>query len=186
MNGGAAETNAPPQVKPAIVRPSSTLLEKFKVKKGFRIELAALEGMVSAPVAMAFDENGRLFVAEMRDYPDGRQKIPHAGRVRLLEDDDGDGVFDSSHIYADNLPWPSAVACYSGGIFVAATPEIIYFKDAAGNGVADLRKVVFTGFGATPENPNPDALLNNFVWGLDNRIHGGAAGKGGVVTPVAS
>ena len=82
---------------------------------------------------MAFDENGRLFVVEMRDYPDKRGEVPHLGRVRLLEDADGDGVFDSSTIYADNLALPSAVACYGGGIFVGATPEILYFKDVDGN-----------------------------------------------------
>src|SRR5439155_6629787 len=82
--------------------------------------------------------------------------------------------------------WPSAVACYGGGIFVAATPDILYFKDADGDGVADQRKVVFTGFGADPSKPDPEALLNSFVWGLDNRIHGGSAGIGGVITPVGA
>jgi len=93
----------------------------FAIEKGFRIELVTPESMVSSPVAMAFDEKGRLFVVEMRDYPDARARIPHLGRVRMLEDSDGDGVFDSTTVYADNLPWPSAVACYDGGIFVAAT-----------------------------------------------------------------
>jgi len=130
--------------------------------------------MVSSPVAMAFDENGRLFVVEMRDYPEGRAQNPHLGRVRLLEDTDGDGIFDSSTIYADNLAWPSAVACYGGGIFVAATPEVIYFKNNPDTGLADDRKIVFSGFGTLSGGPNPEALLNSFVWGLDNRIYGGA------------
>src|SRR5439155_26651599 len=72
------------------------------------------------------------------------------------------------------------------GVFVAATPEILYFKDVTGNGVADLRKVVFTGFGAATGPTNVDTLLNSFVWGLDNRIHGGAAGIGGTITPVGA
>jgi len=182
----ADETNAFKEPTPKPVIPTSNFRDSFRINKGFRIELATLESMVSSPAAMAFDEKGRLFVAEMRDYPDRRQQIPHVGRISLFEDADGDGVFDSSHIYADNLPWPSAIACYDGGIFVAATPDIFYFKDTSGNGLADLRKVVFTGFGTVPNNPDQDALINSFVWGLDNRIHGGSAGIGGVVTVVGA
>src|SRR4051812_6233711 len=83
--------------KPPTAVQSSNLLGGLQVKRGFRIELVASSSLVSSPVAMAFDENGRLFVVEMRDYPDRRAQIPHSGRVRLLEDSDGDGIFDSSH-----------------------------------------------------------------------------------------
>ena len=96
-------------VGPRITVPVS-LASYFQIKKGFRIELVAPESMVSSPVAMAFDDRGRLFVVEMLDYPDARARIPHLGRVRMLEDSDGDGIFDTTTIYADNLPWPSAVA----------------------------------------------------------------------------
>jgi putative membrane-bound dehydrogenase-like protein len=153
----------------------------FRLKQGFHIELVAGEGIVSAPAAMAFDENGRLFVAEMRDYPERREQSPHLGRVRLLEDTDGDGVFDSSTVFAENIPLPSAIACYNGGIFVAATPEILFLKDVNGGGVADERKVVFSGFGSNVTVLKSDFLLNNFNWGLDNRIHGGASGIGGAI-----
>ena len=113
--------------------PSSTVasaqganpLPSFQVKRGFRLELAAAEPMVAAPAALAFDERGRLFVAEMRDYPDRRDQSPHLGRIRVLDDLDENGVFQTSTVYAGDLPWPSAVACYGGGVFVAATPQIL-------------------------------------------------------------
>jgi putative membrane-bound dehydrogenase-like protein len=178
------ETNALKAQNPPLVRRTNSFDSLFQIKKGFRIEPATLERLVASPVAMAFDERGRLFVAEMRDYPEQREQIPHGGRVVVLEDSDGDGVFDSNHVYAENLPWPSALACYDGGVFVAAAPEIIYFKDTASNGSADVKKVYYTGFGAAPGNPSPNALLNNFTWGLDNRIHAGTAGMGGVITAV--
>ncbi len=173
-----APASTPAQSNAAAV---SNIINSFRLKPGFKIELVAMEPMVESPVAMAFDENGRLFVAEMRDFPDHREQTPHLGKIRLLEDTDGDGVFDASTVYADNLPWPSAIACYWKGIFVGATPDIFYFKDNNGDGVADTRKIVFTGFGGDPKNLKTDSLLNNFCWSLDNRIHGGASGIGGLI-----
>ena len=161
-------------------------LATFHVKKGFRIELTAAEPLVVDPIAMSFDENGRLFVVEMRDYSERRNETPHLGRIRMLEDTDGDGRFDRSTVYVDDLPWPTAVFCYGGGIFVGATPDILYCKDTNGDGVADVREAVFTGFASDyapyqTNRLNVQALLNSFNWGLDNRIHGATSLSGGKV-----
>src|SRR5258708_2100566 len=91
-------------------------LETFEIKKGFKLELAACEPQVTSPVAIAFDERGRLFVVEMRDYPDRRDD--RMGRVRVLEDLDGDGVYEKATVYADGLAWPTGICCYDGGVFV--------------------------------------------------------------------
>jgi putative membrane-bound dehydrogenase-like protein len=183
LNGAGAQpqsgrTNALPFVAAA---PATNGLVSFQLKPGFRIELVAAEPNVVAPVAMAFDENGRLFVAEMRDYPARRAANPHLGRIRVLDGMNDEGVFQTNSIYADDLAFPSALACYAGGVFVAATPDVFYFKDSKGDGVADIRRLVLTGFGGT-NTPMPQALINSFNWGLDNRIHGVTAGIGGVVT----
>src|SRR5438552_8042806 len=156
----------------------------FQVKRGFRIELIAAEPLVVAPIAMAFDEDVRLFVVEMRDYPERRNQTPHLGRIRLLQDTDGDGRFDKSTVYVDDLPWPTAVLCWNGGVFVGATPDILYCKDAKGDCVADVSVVVFTGIASdyAPYDVNKlnvQALFNGFAWGLDNRIHGANGGDGG-------
>jgi putative membrane-bound dehydrogenase-like protein len=167
---------------PVVAAPPATNgLAAFHLRPGFRLELVAAEPAVIAPVAMAFDENGRLFVVEMRDYAARRAAGPRLGRIRVLDGMNEEGVFQTNSIYADNLPWPSAVACYAGGVFVAATPDIHYFKDTKGDGVADSHRVVLTGFGGT-NPPTVQALLNNFNWGIDNRIHGVTAGIGGVIT----
>ncbi len=160
---------------------ATNAVKTFQVKKGFRIELAAAEPLVVDPIAMAFDENGRLFVVEMIDYSERRDEVPHPGRIRLLEDTDGDGIFDKSTIYATNLAWPTAVICWKGGIFVGATPDILYLKDTHGDGHADVREVVFTGFAEGVPRLNVQALLNSFNWGLDNRIHGAASLSGGKI-----
>jgi len=136
--------------------------------------------MVSAPVAIAFDENGRLFVVERHDLSGAAELSSHMGRIRLLENPDTNGVYQSSVVYADNVPWASALACYSGGIFVAAGSDILYFKDTKNAGAADVRQTVLSGFGGT-NSFSTESLLNNFNWGLDNRIHGATAGIGGLI-----
>ena len=160
---------------------TSNVFKTFELKKGFQLQLAAAEPLVLDPIEICFDENGRMFVVEMRDYSELREVTPHLGRIRLLTDKDGDGQFDTATVYADDLPWPTGVLCYDGGIFVAATPDIIYLKDTDGDGKADIRQVVYTGYGAGKEKLNVQALVNGLRWGLDNRIHGQTAGNGGVV-----
>src|SRR6185436_16920302 len=112
-----------------------------------------------------------------------QRQSPRLGRIRLLEDTDGDGFFDTSTVYADNLAWPSAIACFSGGVFVASTPDILFLKDVNGDGVADSRKTVFSGFGGT-NTATFETLVSSFRWGMDNRIHGLSAGLKGDVRAV--
>jgi putative membrane-bound dehydrogenase-like protein len=160
----------------------SNVFKTFQIKNGFHLELAAAEPLVIDPIEISFDENGRMFVVEMRDYSEMRNVKPHLGRIRMLEDTNADGVFDKATVYVDDLPWPTGVLCYDGGVFVAASPDILYCKDTDGDGKADVRRVVFTGFGAGKgDKLNVQALVNCLRWGLDNRIHGQTSGNGGVV-----
>ncbi len=154
----------------------------IQVRKGFHVELAAAEPLTTDPIAVSFDENGKMYVVEMSDYSELRDRKPHLGHINLLEDTDGDGKFDKVTLFADDLPWPTGVICYDGGIFVAASPDIIYLKASKGSGKADIRKVVYHGFGNTADRLNVQALVNGFNWGLDNKIHGLSAHNGGIVT----
>lgn len=159
-------------------------IKSFVVREGFKVELAASEPNIGSPVALSFDEDGRMYVVEMRDYSEHRDE--KLGRIRLLEDTNYDGLFEKSAIFAEGLAWPTAVICYNGGIFVGATPDILFLKDTDADGKADERKVVFTGFGKGLERLNVQQLLNSFHWGLDNRIHGANGGNGGTIEQVAS
>jgi putative membrane-bound dehydrogenase-like protein len=175
-----------PRVPPT---PPELALGTFKIKPGFRLELVAAEPQVIDPIAMSFDEDGRLFVVEMRDYSERRPE--RLGRIRLLEDTNGDGRFDKSTVFAQDLPWPTAVTCWAGGIFVGCTPDIIWMKDTDADGLADVREVIFTGFGAdyapfATNKLNVQALMNSFQWTLDNRIHGATSFSGGKVSLVDS
>ena len=151
----------------------------FETLHGFRMELIAAEPLVASPVDLAYDEDGRAYVVEMRDYPYPEEKnaapTVFPGTVRLLEDADGDGKFDKATIFADQLAWPTSVCCYKGGVFVAAAPDIWYFKDTDGDHKADVRRKVFTGF----SRYNVQAIMNSLRWGLDNKIYGSASGNGG-------
>jgi putative membrane-bound dehydrogenase-like protein len=176
----APATNAPAVATnsaPTKVDQSADLSKSFQVKRGFRLELVASEPLVADPVAMAFDENGRLFVVESRAR--GERGPGSTGRVRVLEDNDGDGHFDASSIYADNLKQPAAVVCYGGGVFVACGSEILFLKDTQGDDVADVRRVVFTGYGDASRGA-PAPAFTALAWGLDNLIHVGATGPGEV------
>lgn len=165
-------------LKPVPPKEPEEALKSFETKDGFTMELVAHEPLVYDPVAAAFDENGRLYVAEMRAYPyqpgPGEKPI---GVVRLLEDTDGDGRFDRSHDFAEELLWPTGVTVWKGGVFVTAPPHIWYLKDTDGDNKADVRKKIFTGFG----HQNEQQMMNNIIWGVDHKIYGIASGNGGSV-----
>ena len=181
----AAEPEIGPAELPRVpATPPEQALGTFFIKPGLRLELVAAEPLVVDPIAMSFDESGRLYVVEMRDYSERRPE--RLGRIRLLEDTDGDGRFDQSSVFADDLPWPTAVVCWDGGVFVGATPDILYFKDTNRDGVSDVREIVFSGFASdyapyATNKLNVQAMMNSFQWTLDNRIHGASGGSGGKV-----
>lgn len=158
-------------------------IQTWQVKKGFKLELAANEPQVRSPIAVCFDENGRMFVCEMIDYSEMRDVTPHLGRISMLEDKDGDGFYESSKVFADDLPWPTGLTWANGGLYVGATPDIWRFEDKDGDGKAEVREKIFTGFGTGLKILNVQGLMNSFQWGQDNRIHilaGG--GNRGVIT----
>jgi putative membrane-bound dehydrogenase-like protein len=162
------------------VEPSAAIAT-WKVKPGFKLQLAAHEPQVRDPIAICFDERGRMFVCEMIDYSERRDELPHLGRVSVLEDKDGDGYYETSRVFADDLPWPTGLIWANGGLYVIATPDIWRFEDRTGHGVADHREKVFTGFGTGMKLINVQGMANSMQWGPDQRIHllagGGNRGK---------
>ncbi len=183
------ETKNPVAVDPAKDLPRYPAVEPkdaiaaWQLKKGFKLELAAHEPQVRSPIAICFDENGRMFVCEMIDYSEMRDVTPHLGRISILEDKDDDGFYESSQVFADDLPWPTGLTWANGGLYVGATPDIWRFEDKDGDGKAEVREKVFTGFGTGLKILNVQGLMNSFQWGQDNRIHVLAGGGNrGVVT----
>jgi putative membrane-bound dehydrogenase-like protein len=156
-------------------------VKTFQTPKGFHMDLIAREPLLTSPVAITYDENGNMYVAEMVDFPFPEKAAGKPnGRVRFLQDKDGDGKFDTSSIFVDGIPSPSSIACWKGGVFVAMLGEIWYFKDTKGDGKADLRTKVFTGFGLG----SLEYMQNGLAWGIDNKIYGSSGPNGGEVRNV--
>ncbi len=151
----------------------------FQLRPGFRIELVAAEPHVQSPVAIDFDEDGRMYVAEFPEYNQyANPKFKGKGRIRLLESTNKNGRYDKSTIFVDNLDAPVAVCCWDGGVFVGSVPNIYFFKDTDGDGKADVRKVVLTGFARDAAG---EAMLNSFQWRFDNRVHISTNMAGGMI-----
>jgi putative membrane-bound dehydrogenase-like protein len=165
-----------PRIPPA--EPDKALAT-FKIQPGFQIVPVAVEPLVTDPVAAVYDADGRLYVVEMRGYP-FPEKAP-SGNVTLLDDADGDGQFDRRTIFVDGLSWPTGVVPYDGGVFIAVAPDILYAKDTDGDGKADVKRVVFTGFGTQ----NVQGLLNGLLWGPDGWIYGSSSSNGGEIRNLA-
>lgn len=154
--------------------------ETFKLDERFKIELVASEPDVVDPVAMCFDEKGRLFVCEMRGYPNGGVGTGKEtrGKIKRLEDRDGDGAFETTTVFAEGLRFPMGITPYKGGVIVAVAPDILYLEDTDGDGKADKTTVLYTGFNLS----NIQQMVNSLQWGLDNYVYGIAGSDGGTVT----
>lgn len=142
----------------------STSLATFELAEGFQIELIAAEPLISDPVAMEIDEHGNMYVVEMHGYPLDKSG---SGKVKLLRDADGDGIMDQAVAFADNLQFPTGVMRWKKGILVTDPPNLLYLEDLDGDGQADVRDTLLTGFAIS----NPQHNFNNPFFGLDNWIY---------------
>lgn len=167
----SAVTRAPvPDVAPLSPEES---LRKFHVAPGFRVELAAAEPLVADPVAFDWDSRGRLWVVEMADYPLGLDgKGASGGRVRVLEDTDGDGRYDRSTLFAEGLNFPNGILTWRDGVIITAAPHILLLRDTDGDGKADSREVLVSGL----FEGNQQLRANGLRWGLDNWVHVASGG----------
>jgi putative membrane-bound dehydrogenase-like protein len=144
-------------------------LERTQVAPDLRIELFAAEPDIAKPIFMTWDERGRLWIAETRDYPHD-VKPDGMGRdsIKICEDTDGDGRADKFTVFADHLNIPTGFAFANGGIVVAQAPRFLFLKDTNGDDRADLRQEIMTGWGINDTH----AQANNLHYGLDNWLYG--------------
>jgi putative membrane-bound dehydrogenase-like protein len=142
--------------------------KKFTVPEGFEVRLFAAEPMVVNPVAMTWDERGRLWVVELYEYPLGaKEGEKPRDQVKILEDTDNDGRADKVTVFADGLNLATGIALGDGGAYVGQAPHLLFFKDTNGDDKADVKQIAMTGFGLEDRHE----LLNSFAWGPDGALH---------------
>jgi putative membrane-bound dehydrogenase-like protein len=167
-------------VSPTAKTPEASL-RSIRTHPGFQVELVAAEPLVQSPIAFAWGPDGKLWVVEMGDYPLGLDnKGKPGGRIKYLEDTDGDGRYDKATVFLDGLSFPTNVLPWRKGVLVTCAPDILYAEDTTGSGKADRRVALFTGF--VPGNPQH--RVNGLVWGLDNWIYCANGDSGGRVKSV--
>ncbi|MEJ7590622.1 MAG: neutral/alkaline non-lysosomal ceramidase N-terminal domain-containing protein [Planctomycetaceae bacterium] len=169
-----AEAMIVPQISEVVPTPETPPLspeESMKVahvREGYELQLVVAEPLVIDPVAIDWGPDGKLWVAEMADYPSGMDNNGKpGGRIRFLEDKDNDGKYETSTVLLNDVPFPTGVMAWGKGVLITAAPEIIYAEDSDGDGKADIRKTLFSGF----LEGNQQLRVNGLRWGLDNWIH---------------
>jgi putative membrane-bound dehydrogenase-like protein len=144
-------------------------MKHMHLPEGFEVQLFAAEPDIKKPICMAWDARGRLWIAETTDYPNEKQP-PGQGhdRIVICEDTDGDGRADKFTVFADHLSIPTGLTFANGGIIVNQVPDTLFLKDTNGDDKADVRRVLFSGWGthdthAVASNLRPG--FDNWVWG---------------------
>ncbi len=174
--GGVLEAS-----KTAQPLPPAEALGKLHVAPGVRVELAAAEPQVVDPVAVRFDERGRMWVVEMSDYPLGPAPgQPPSSRIKILTDQDGDGYFETSQVFADGLLFATGVQPFNDGVFATYSGCLAWFRDTDGDGVCDSRQEWFRGF--AEENSqlranHPTLAIDGWI-DVANGLRGGAVIRG--------
>lgn len=139
------------------------------VPGGFQVELFAREPQIVKPIAINWDHRGRLWICESLDYPNDLQPAGAGNdRLTICEDTDSDGRADKFAVFAEKLSIPTSIIFANGGVIVAQAPDMLFLQDTDGDDVADVRKVLFTGFNTWDTHAGP----SNLRYGLDHWIYG--------------
>jgi len=142
----------------------------MSIPKGFDVTVFAAEPDIAEPIAFCFDDRGRMWVAENFNYQTRRK---HTGdpvsRIQILDDTDGDGVFDTKKTFTDKLTFTSGLACGFGGVFVGSPPNLTFLPDADGDDRPDgPPQILLDGWGINDRHET----LNSFIWGPDGWLYG--------------
>lgn len=150
--------------------PATESMKHYSVPQGFHLQLFASEpDFVGKPIAMNWDERGRLWICETYDYPNELQPRGQGrDRIRICEDTDGDGRADKFTVFAEQMSIPTAIVFHRGGVIVQDGTETLYLKDTNGDDKADVREVLINGWAMGDTHGG----VSNFQYGLDNQFWG--------------
>ncbi len=153
---------------PPVLTPAEAA-KAIKLPKGFKIQCIASEPMIEAPVSMSWDDQGRLYVCEMRGYmndANAKGEDQPLGRISRLEDTDGDGIMDKSTVFVDKLLMPRSVTAFGDGVIVAEPPNLVWYHDTKGTGVSDKSETIATDFAT--QGGQPEHMANSLTFTQDN------------------
>ena len=158
----------PPQLQAPLSPEESQSL--IQIPPEFELQLFASEPDINQPVAMAWDEKGRLWLLETTDYPNEINLEDGTGndQIKIIEDTDNDGKADKFTVFADQLSVPTSLVFANGGVIVAQAPHFLFLKDTDGDDKADIRETIITGWGTFDTHAGPSNLrygFDNWIWG---------------------
>ncbi len=155
-------------------------MKHISVPGGFQAELFASDPDIFKPICLSWDDKGRLWIAETKDYPNEKERDDQGhDRITICEDTDGDGKADKFTVFADHLSIPTSMVHVPDGLIVTSAPDVLFFADTDGDDRADVKKVLFTGFSTNDTHAGP----SNLRLGFDGWIYAtvGYAGFNGEV-----
>ena len=143
-------------------------IKHIQIPPDFNLSLFAAEPNVQHPIAMSWDEKGRLYVLITKDYPNERKDTGGSDFILICEDTNADGKADKFTKFADNLSIPTGMVFANGGLIVSQAPHMLFLKDTDGDDKADEKKILFSGFGTGDTHAGPSNLhygFDNWIWG---------------------
>jgi len=147
-------------------------VDAMTIKEGYKVNAYASEPMITQPMAFCWDDRGRMWIAENRDYENRQDGFSNSGdsRILILEDTDHDGVVDSRKVFLEGIPFPSAIAVGHDGLFLGAPPNLLFVPDKNGDDKADTEdiEVLLTGWGIRDRHET----INSLHWGPDGWLYG--------------
>ncbi|MBC9868777.1 MAG: dehydrogenase, partial [Opitutae bacterium] len=170
-NTNAEWVQAREEAKRAEFLTGEQAIAKMTVPEGMEVTLVTSEPQITQPLAFCYDDRGRLWIAENRDYETRRSGYSNDGesRILILEDEDGDGKMDTKKVFMEGIPFPSAIAVGFGGLWLGAPPNLLFVPDRDGDDMADDEiEVRLTGWGLRDRHE----VLNSFIWGPDGWLYG--------------
>ncbi|WP_461129525.1 PVC-type heme-binding CxxCH protein [Spirosoma aerophilum] len=156
-----------PQLQQKPLSPEESM-KHLQVPVDFTLDLFAHEPNVMHPIAIAWDERGRLYALVTKDYPNERKPEGGSDYIVICEDTDKDGKADKFTNFAEGLSIPTGMAFGNGGLYVSQAPHMLFLQDTNGDDKADVKKIVFTGFGTYDTHAGPSNLhygFDNWIWG---------------------
>ena len=143
-------------------------MKHIQVPVDFDLQLFAAEPDVMHPIAMTWDEKGRLFVLITKDYPNERKPEGGSDYILMCEDTNKDGKADKFTRFAEGMSIPTGMVFANGGLVVTQAPDILFYKDTNGDDKADVKETLYTGFGTFDTHAGPSNLkygFDNWIWG---------------------